>query len=228
MTASAELRTPGAAFAGRTFDAVLFDMDGTLIDSGDSAQRCWRQWAREFGLPDADRFQVQHGVPAAQVVPTLLPPEQVGAGIERILELEIADARGIPVLPGAQRALADVTPGRAAIVTSCTHAQAWARLEGSGLVPPPVVITADDVNRGKPDPEPFRRGAQALGVDPARCLVVEDAPAGVTAGLEAGCGVLAVGAIHPVSALQHAHAAARGLDQATFAVGPSGITVKDR
>src|SRR5690625_2284742 len=102
MTASAELRTPGAAFAGRAFDAVLFDMDGTLIGSGASAQRCWRQWAREFGLPDADRFQVQHGVPAAQVVPTLLPPEQVGAGIERILELEIADA-GPHLLRGQER-----------------------------------------------------------------------------------------------------------------------------
>ncbi|MGC0251884.1 HAD-IA family hydrolase [Pseudactinotalea sp. Z1748] len=224
----AGLPTPGRAFDDRTFDAVLFDMDGTLIDSAASAQRCWRRWAREFGLPDAETFEVQHGIPASQVVPTLLPAEQVEAGVARILELEIADATGIHVLPGAELALGSLRPGQAAIVTSCTHAQAWARINGSGLEPPEVVVTADDVERGKPYPDPFRLGARALGVDPRRCLVIEDAPAGVTAALAAGCAVLGVGGRHGLSLLGQAHAGASGLDRVGFAVGPAGIAVGDR
>lgn len=219
------LPTPAEAFAGRTFDAVLFDMDGTLIDSAASADRSWRRWADEYGLADPHEFEVRHGVPATLVVPTLLPPEQVEAGIARILALEIADTGDIEVLPGAAEVLRFLPPGQVAIVTSCTRALASARIAGSGLVPPATVVTADDVPRGKPYPEPFRLGAERLGFAPERCLVVEDAPAGVTSGLGAGCAVLAVGGTHDLSLLGEADAGVSGLDQVTFAVGPDGISL---
>ncbi len=200
-------------------------MDGTLIDSNASADRCWRRWAAEFGLPDPENFQVRHGVPATQVVPTLLPPDQVQVGIERILELECTDVGDIRVLPGAQDALEFFAPDGAAIVTSCTRDLARARIEASGLRQPAVIITADDVEIGKPHPDPFLRGAAAMGVSPERCLVVEDAPAGVRSGLDAGAVVLAVQGTHDPAALQDAGAVVRSIDEVRFAVGPQGISV---
>ena len=224
MTASGtSLPSPLEAFAGRTFDAVLFDMDGTLVDSTASVDRAWRRWAGEFGLPDADKFRVRHGVPAALVVPSLVPADQVGVAIARIMELELTDTAGIEVLPGAADMLAGLPAQRAAIVTSCTRALARARIEASGLEPPATVVTADDVERGKPNPEPYHLGAARLGFEPSRCLVVEDAPAGIRSGKAAGAVVLAVGGTHDLTELAEADAGVSGLDQVRFAVGPNGL-----
>lgn len=207
----------GGLFGGRRFDAVLFDMDGTLISSAASADRSWRAWADEFGIP---QFDVIHGVPANLVVPSVLPPDQVEAGIARILEMEIADTSDIEVLPGAAEALEVLPADRVAIVTSCTQALAQARLVPSGLRPPQVIVTADDVERGKPNPDPFLLGAQALGVPAGRCLVVEDAPAGIESGKAAGCAVLAVEGTHDAATLAAADVVVSGLGAVRFVVGP--------
>ena len=205
------------------FDAVLFDMDGTLIDSTPSVERSWVTWALEHGV-DPNVLHGNHGVPAAQIVAKVLPAERVAAAVARITELEVADVTGIVVLPGAAEALRALPAGRCAIVTSCTRPLAQARIAASGLSAPGVVVTADDVVSGKPDPEPYRLGAQRLGFDPARCLVVEDAPSGLLAGRLAGAATLAVTTTTPASGLK-ADAVVTNLADVRFWVTDHGVRV---
>jgi sugar-phosphatase len=210
--------------AGRTFDAVLFDMDGTLIDSMPGALRAWRDWADEHGV-DPARLVSLGGRPATQIIGELLPADQVAAGVARIgaLETELA-AAGIDLLPGTEATLAGLPADRVAIVTSCTRPLLAARLAGSGLRTPREIVTVDDVPRGKPHPDPFLLAAQRLGVDPARCLVVEDAPAGLAAGRAAGCATLAVGSTHPWAELD-ADGHAPDLSHVRFTSSADGISL---
>ena len=173
------------------FAAVIFDMDGTLIDSTPAVLRAWARWAEEHGLP-AERLQGFHGVPSAGVVRAVLAPERTATAIERINELELTDVDDIVVLPGAAEALAELPAAQIAIATSCTTPLAAARIGASGLQPPAVLVTASDVVHGKPAPDPFLLAAHRLGVDPADCLVVEDAPKGLQAAKAAGCATLAL------------------------------------
>ncbi|HEV7173293.1 HAD-IA family hydrolase [Pedococcus sp.] len=182
----------------RPFAAVLFDMDGTLIDSIPTVVRSWLRWAKEEDV-DPRRLAGFHGVPARGIAERLLPPERVDAAVARIEAIEVADVEGITVLPGALDALdalgasgASGAVHRCAIATSCTAPLAEARIAATGLPVPPVVVTASDVTRGKPHPEPFLLAAARLGVDPTDCLVVEDAPGGLEAARAAGCCTLAV------------------------------------
>ena len=177
--------------SSEVFDAVIFDMDGTLIDSVPAVERSWGIWAAEYGL-DVDTIRRFHGVPAAGIVEVLIPKDRQQIAIDRINELEVADVEGIVVLPGADGLLATLAAGGVptAIVTSGTTDLAEARLEATGLTHPPVVVTASDVERGKPWPDPWLEGARRLGVDPADCLVVEDAVAGLRAARAAGCRAL--------------------------------------
>lgn len=182
---------------GRDFAAVLFDMDGTLIDSIPVVVRSWLRWAQEEGV-DPERLVGFHGVPARGIAATLLPPERVDAAVDRIEAIETADTDGITILPGTVQALATLTAAGAerrdlcAIATSCTRPLATARIEATGLPAPRVVVTASDVAQGKPHPDPFLLAAELLGVDPRECLVVEDAPGGLEAARAAGCSTLAV------------------------------------
>ncbi len=177
--------------ADRTFAAVIFDMDGTLIDSTPAVMRSWRTWAVEHGITPEDLL-FHHGVPAAGVVAAVLPDHQYDSALARINELELADLEEIALMPGAREALDAVVAAPHAIATSCTRPLAAARLRLSGIVAPDVLVTADDVERGKPSPDPFLAAARGLGIDPADCLVIEDAPAGVQAARSAGCAALAV------------------------------------
>ena len=177
--------------ANEIFEALIFDMDGTLIDSVPAVERSWGIWAAEHGLA-VDTIKKFHGVPAAGVVEVLIPEDRRQSAISRINELEVADLEGIVVLPGAAEALAAVKGAKHAIATSCTAELAKARITATALQVPTVLVTADDVSCGKPDPEPFLTAAERLGVDPKRCLVVEDAPAGVAAARAAGCFTLGV------------------------------------
>jgi sugar-phosphatase len=186
--------------ADEVFEAVLFDMDGTLIDSTPAVVRAWTTWAIEMGLT-AEQLGRHHGVPSAGVVRAVLPPERHAAAIARINELELADVGDIVVLPGAAEALKALAEAKNAIATSCNAPLAQARIRAAGLVPPSTVVTADDVRHGKPDPEPFLLAAERLGVDPRRCLVVEDAPMGLRAARAAGCFTLAVVTTTPREAL---------------------------
>lgn len=178
---------------GRTFAAVLFDMDGTLIDSIPVVIRSWLRWAQEEGV-DPHRLAGFHGVPARGIAERLLPPERVDAAVDRIEAIEVADMDGISVLPGTLDALAALTGDvdHCAIATSCTTPLAAARIKATRLPVPQVVVTASDTPRGKPHPDPYLLAARRLGVDPRECLVVEDAPGGLEAARAAGCATLAV------------------------------------
>jgi sugar-phosphatase len=195
--------------------ALLFDMDGVLIDSIAAVERCWRQWALIYGIPDADRFHVPHGVRAGDIV-RMLKPEfseaQVAEGLRTIEDLEVADTGDVTALSGAKDLLSLLPPDRWTIVTSATRRLAHARLAAAGLAIPERMITGDMVVRGKPDPEPYRRGAELLGFLPAECIVVEDAPSGVNAGLAAGARVIAVLGTHNASQLSGASWVASSLN----------------
>lgn len=181
--------------------AVLFDMDGTLIDSTGNGNRCWTRWADEAGIIDRSFQDHYHGKPTRQVLRGIVPADQVEAAFARIIELESTDTTGVFALPGAFELLEALPADRRAIVTSSMPSVAAARLRAAGLTAPNVVITADDVTHGKPDPEPFRVGADRLGVDPAACAVVEDTPAGIASARAAGCFVIAVTGTYPAAAL---------------------------
>ncbi|MFD9213731.1 HAD-IA family hydrolase [Streptomyces sp. NPDC059544] len=168
-------------------EALLFDDDGTLVSSLESVHRCWTRWAGEYGITAEDFARVElHGRPAAEIAADLLPAAVVPESVARIEELEVEDVAGdVVLLPGTAALLGSLPAERWAVVTSATRRLAEARLAEVG-VRPKTLIAADDITRGKPDPEPFLLAARTLGVDPARCVVFEDAPAGLAAGRAAG------------------------------------------
>ncbi|PRX99556.1 HAD-IA family hydrolase [Allonocardiopsis opalescens] len=189
----------GATAPGHTtilVDAILFDLDNTLLDSGAVVERVWTEWAARHGIDVRDVLAVSPGRPGHEVMAELLPgrsAELNHADNAVMLAREERMLDGIEALPGALRLLRGLPAERWAIVTSCSRSLARARIAAAGLPEPEVLITADDVRAGKPDPECYRLGAEALGVDPQATVVVEDAPAGVAAGLALGATVLGVG-----------------------------------
>ncbi|GGQ66143.1 HAD family hydrolase [Streptomyces flaveolus] len=183
--------------------ALLFDNDGTLVSSLESVRRCWTRWAGEYGIM-AERFaQVElHGRPAAEIAADLLPADVVPEAVARIEHLEVEDVPngGVHLLPGTRVFLDALPADRWAVVTSATRRLAEARLDAVGILPK-TLVAADDITRGKPHPEPYLLGARALGVDPAACVVFEDAPAGLQAGRAAGMTTVALATTHRAAEL---------------------------
>jgi sugar-phosphatase len=176
--------------ADARFSGVLFDNDGTLVSSIDAVVHCWLEWADELGV-DHSALVNMHGITAVDLVRRLVPAERYDYALRRINEIEAACEIPIEVLPGSVRAL-ETLGNRCAIVTSAKADLFHTRARGTGIPVPAVLVTAEDVHAGKPDPEGFLLGASRLGVLPERCLVVEDAPAGVQAGHAAGALVLGI------------------------------------
>jgi sugar-phosphatase len=183
---------------------LLFDMDGVLVSSIGSVNRCWKRWAQHYGVENADTYQIPHGTRAVDIIRTLKPDLDVAVGLKLIEDMEIEDVADLEVLAGAKALLESLPVPQWAIVTSATKRLAIARLGVAGLPVPERFITGDMVEKGKPDPEPYRRGAALLGVAAAECVVVEDAPSGVGAGVAAGCRVLGVLGTHTAEELRAA------------------------
>jgi sugar-phosphatase len=207
-------------------DAVLFDLDGTLVDSSASVERAWHAVAAQLGVPYATFEPYMHGIPAAQVFASVtpdLPAVEARAIATRMNAAQALDTEDVTALPGALDVLNGVRRGQWAIVTSGDRRLATARIEAAGLPAPAVLVTADDVRRGKPDPECYLVAADQLGVAAARCLVVEDAPAGVTAGMAAGMAVLGVLTTYP-----HLDATATVADLSTVDIRDGGTALRVR
>ncbi|MGD0647683.1 MAG: HAD-IA family hydrolase, partial [Acidobacteriaceae bacterium] len=185
---------------------VLFDMDGVLISSIGSVNRSWRKWAEHYGLPNAKSVRIEHGTRAVDMIRKLKPDLDVAEGLKYIEDLEMDDVADLKVLPGARSLLESLAPERWAIVTSATYRLLLGRLKAAELPVPERIISGDRVERGKPDPEPYRRGAELIHSPAAECLVVEDAPSGVGAGIAAGCRVLGVLGTHTEDELRAAGA----------------------
>ena len=175
----------------RAYQAFLFDMDGTLITSTAAAERVWSRWAERHGL-DLDAFiPTIHGVRAIDTIRRQnLPDIDLDAEVAWVERGEIEDVEGVAPIPGAAAFVKRLPPDRWAVVTSASVPLAKARLEAAGVEPPRTLITAEDVERGKPDPAGYLKAAEALGFAVADCLVFEDAEAGIKAGEAAGADVL--------------------------------------
>jgi sugar-phosphatase len=171
---------------------VLFDLDGVLVDSTPAVARVWAGWAREHGFDPDEVTRSAHGKPSIATIRELLPDADHEAENREVERREIEDVEGVVPLPGAMELLQAIPLERWAIVTSCTRVLAGVRIGAAGLPKPKHLVTSTDVLRGKPDPEPYLKGAQILGVAAKDCLVLEDAPAGIRAGKAAGARVLAL------------------------------------
>ena len=182
--------------------AILADLDGTLVDSVASSERAWGSLARRRGLDEDETHRFAMGRPTRETIALLVPEDERVAEQGQVDRDEVDDAGTVVAYPGAAELLAGPIP--IAVVTSGSTELATARLRGAGLDPPEVMITADSITRGKPDPEPFLLGAQRLGVDPARCLVLEDAPSGIASARAAGIPVVAFRTTHPEAELEGA------------------------
>ena len=171
--------------------AILFDMDGVLIDSTPAVARVWSQWARERGFDPEKVVRMAHGRPSISTIRDLLPNADHEAENHEVERREIADLEGVVPLPGAKRLLASLRAERYAIVTSSTRKLAEARLRAAELPVPQFFVTSSDIVNGKPHPEPYLKAAGKLGADARECVVVEDVPSGIRAGKAAGARVIA-------------------------------------
>ncbi|MHA6798303.1 HAD-IA family hydrolase [Bounagaea algeriensis] len=187
-------------------DAVLFDIDGTLVDSTGAVVRTWKTWAAKHGIDAEEILKVCHGRRTEDTLALFLPAEQREAAAAELEQLELADMDDVLALPGARALLRELPGEHWSAVTSGSRPLMRARLAAAGLPVPDVLVSAEDVNAGKPAPEGYLHAAAALGFDITRCVVVEDAPAGVQAGRTAGAYTLAVTTTHSSAELSSADA----------------------
>jgi mannitol-1-/sugar-/sorbitol-6-phosphatase len=175
-----------------TCSAILFDLDGVLVDSRQCVEFVWQTWCTEQGRDPREFIAVAHGRRTSETLHELAPDLDIPAAVARLEQLEKSETRGVSAVSGAAALLTSLPRDRWAIVTSGSPAVARLRMSIAAVPVPPVLITAADVSRGKPDPDGYLRAAEHLGYPPAECLVIEDAPAGVAAGHAAGMRVVAV------------------------------------
>jgi mannitol-1-/sugar-/sorbitol-6-phosphatase len=181
--------------------AILFDLDGVLIDSTESITRHWQQWAERHGLDLAEIMRIAHGRRTVETIRLVAPHLPVEEEARSFAAIEAVDTQGVVAIDGALSLLAPLPAEAWAIVTSGTRDVATARLRSLGLPVPTLMVTAEDVVNGKPHPEPYLAGAARLGVPVDQCVVVEDSPAGIAAASAAGMRTVGVASTHAVSEL---------------------------
>lgn len=203
--------------------AILFDLDGVLVDSTEDVRRAWVDWANRKALDPETVVDAAHGRRTTETIALVAPhldPEREARLLE---DSEVANAAATRPLKGAPDLVASLPPTCWAVVTSGSRALAEARIRGAGLPDPRVLITAGDVSRGKPDPEGYVAAADALGVAPGDCIVIEDTPAGIEAGRRGGAAVIAVTSTYPREALTAADRVVSGIDALEVSSSSDGI-----
>jgi sugar-phosphatase len=196
---------------------VISDLDGVLVDSAAATSRAWAAWGARHGLDGAAIQARNHGRPAREALAEHVSAEALDAEAAFLLDAEVSDTEGVAAFVGAAGVLALPV---VAIATSCTLPLAHARLRAAGLSVPGVLVTADQVARGKPAPDAYLLAAERLGADPAACLVLEDAPSGIAAGRAAGMTVWAVTTTHAPPELTGVHRVAAGLPELLAELAP--------
>lgn len=200
--------------------AIIFDLDGVLIDSRALVERHWRRWAEEHGIPFEDIESIYHGRPSVEIIREVAPHLDAESAARRKRDRDAADTDGVSVFDGAAALLESLPADRWTIATSGTRKTATARLAHADLPEPDTLVTADDVDEGKPAPNPYLLAARRLGVAPEQSLVLEDAPVGVTGAQRAGAPVIGVAATSSADALSEADAVIQGLTD--LEVEPTG------
>ncbi|AZZ41336.1 phosphatase [Acidipropionibacterium jensenii] len=207
----------------RLFEAVLFDSDGTLIDSTPVVARSWARWSHKYRIGDSD---VRHGVPVIEIVDELIDPPLRPQALADIRSYELNDVEGVVAMPGAVEALRALDADTSAIATSCDRDLMEVRLTASAIPAPPVVVTRTDVEHGKPAPDAWLEAARRIGADPRRCLVVEDSQVGVDAARAAGCATL--GLRTTTTEGPEADARVQDLSRVRFHKDPDGVRISLR
>jgi mannitol-1-/sugar-/sorbitol-6-phosphatase len=190
--------------------AILFDLDGVLVNSTGSVDRQWRAWARERGIDEEKVIAIAHGVRAVEVIRTVAPQLDAVAEVRALEKREAADRDGVAVMPGAVDFVHAIPKGRWGVVTSGARELASERLQLAGISAPRALVTAEDVANGKPHPEPYLKGAKLLRVKPEDCLVIEDAPAGIRSAHAGGMKVIGFASTYRKEKLTDADAVVSG------------------
>jgi mannitol-1-/sugar-/sorbitol-6-phosphatase len=209
--------------------AILFDLDGVLVDSTRAVDREWREWAAKKGVDGDAIMAIAHGVRTVEVIRRVAPHLDAEAEAAAIENHEAGDQRGVTVMPGSVDLVRSIPDGRWGVVTSGSRLLATNRLRHCGLPVPEALVTSDDVAHGKPDPEPYLKGAKLLGFSPADCVVIEDAPAGIQSARAAGTKVVGITSTYGSAALEQANAVIRKLGQIQVTrngAGMLGVEVK--
>jgi sugar-phosphatase len=186
--------------------AILFDLDGVLVDSTRAVERVWRKWAHENQLDIEKVLEHAHGRRTIETIRIAAPHLDVEEEYSRVERMEIADKEGVVMVPGALELLRSLPSDRYAVVTSATRALATARLHFASLFVPGHLVSADDVIEGKPSPEPYLKGAALISFPANQCLVFEDTPAGIESARAAGMQVIALTTTYPAHELRRADA----------------------
>ena len=208
--------------------AILFDLDGVLVDSTACIERHWTRWATRQGLDPAQVIRAAHGRPTIETIREVAPQLCAEDETARLEAGEATDTDGVAAFAGAAELLRSLPEGTWAVATSGTRRTATNRFAQTGLPAPRVLITADDIRRGKPDPEPYLLAAEGLGVAAADCVVVEDAPPGVASARAAGTRVVAVTTSHRAAELAAADAIVSAIQDLQVFSGPYGEVLRVR
>ena len=202
--------------------AILFDLDGVLCDSTRAVDREWREWATRKGVDGDAIMAIAHGVRTVEVIRRVAPHLDADAEAAAIENHEAQDHRGVVVMPGAVDLVRSIPDGRWGVVTSGTRLLATNRLQYCGLPLPEVLVTSDDVTNGKPHPEPYLKGAERLGLRPAECLVIEDAPAGIQSARAGGLRVIGLASTYGAGKLAEADAVVEKLARVHISANGTG------
>lgn len=207
MTSNA--RTATAALSLRCA-AILFDLDGVLVDSAACVEKSWRDWAARHGLEGDRVMEIAHGRRTTETIPVVAPHLNVAEEVAALAAIESVSTDGVNEVPGARELVEPLPPNAWAVVTSGVRSVATLRIRHTGLPMPRVLVCADEIERGKPDPQGYLVAAARLGVQPAMCVVVEDTPPGLEAARAAGMRSIAIAGTYPAEALSLAdHVVAR-------------------
>ena len=207
--------------------AILFDLDGVLVDSTLAVDREWREWAARKGVDGDAIMAIAHGVRTIEVIRRVAPHLDAEAEADAIENHEAGDQTGVTVMPGAVDLLRSIPDGRWGVVTSGSRLLATNRMRYCGLPVPEVLVTSDDVTNGKPHPEPYLKGAEGLGFAPQDCLVIEDAPAGIQSARAGGMKVVGIASTYAAVKLAEADAVVQRLARIQVTANGTGRLVVD-